>query len=320
MLAERKANRPLDLQTAAEIDQQVEKVLRGLGRPEPPLDLAAVRELLRLDRGFYSSADTDLLRERVSRLIVAGKQVLARPGLLLDAVKKLDLKALYLPDRRRILLDQELPPLKHRWNEAHEIGHSILPWHAELMHGDDSHTLTPGCHEEVENEANYAAGRLLFVGDHFVRLARDLEPSIASIHSLRGIFGNTLTSTLWRYVETAYPERPMLAVVSAHPRRSGTSFDPSLHCRHFVASPAFRERFGQVNLATLFRRIARYCGSQRGGPLGEGEVLLADLAGDEHVFRFETFFNGHDALTFGAYARPRNLAHAVTSSGVPAPP
>lgn len=63
--------RPL---TAADIDAQVEKILRGLGHPEPPLDLHLVRELLRLDRQFYSSSDTGWLREKVSRLRVAGLQ------------------------------------------------------------------------------------------------------------------------------------------------------------------------------------------------------------------------------------------------------
>lgn len=38
--------------TATDIESQVNKVLRGLGNPEPPLNLDDVRELLRLDRGY----------------------------------------------------------------------------------------------------------------------------------------------------------------------------------------------------------------------------------------------------------------------------
>jgi len=111
---------------ARDIDQQVAKVLRGLGVPEPPIRLQDVRELLRLDLGYYSSGDTGLIRETISRLKVAGKQVIARPTILLDAIRKRDLKALYVPDRKRILLDSELPTLKKRWGEGHEISHSIL--------------------------------------------------------------------------------------------------------------------------------------------------------------------------------------------------
>jgi len=72
---------------AIDIDKQVNKILRGLGNPSPPLRLADVRELLRLDLGYYSATDTGLLRETVSRLMVAGKQVLARPSILWDAIE-----------------------------------------------------------------------------------------------------------------------------------------------------------------------------------------------------------------------------------------
>lgn len=44
----------LDEETAADIDGQVAKIICGLGNPEPPLDLAQVRELLKLDRAYYS--------------------------------------------------------------------------------------------------------------------------------------------------------------------------------------------------------------------------------------------------------------------------
>ena len=92
--------------------------------------LRLVRDLLKLDRGYYSTTDDGLMREMISRMRVAGKQVLLRPTLLREAVCTLSSKALYIPDRNRILLDEDLPPLKHRWNEAQEIGHDIIPWHA----------------------------------------------------------------------------------------------------------------------------------------------------------------------------------------------
>lgn len=164
--------------TVADIDGQVAKVLRGLGQPEPPIDLRVVRELLKLDRGYYSTTDDSLLRETLSRLKVAGQQVLLRPTILRDAVRSLSLKALYLPDQKRILLDQDLPLIKHRWNEAHEIGHDLIPWHAGMMLGDTEQTLTPSCHEIVEAEANYAAGQLLFMADRFRAEATTTTPSL----------------------------------------------------------------------------------------------------------------------------------------------
>jgi len=72
--------------TAQDIDAQVTKVLRGLGNPEPPLRLEEVRELLRLDRHYYSSTEDGVLREVISRLMVAGRQVMARPAFLGEAI------------------------------------------------------------------------------------------------------------------------------------------------------------------------------------------------------------------------------------------
>ena len=54
-------NPPIDPFAAQDIQAQVDKILRGLGNPEPPLDLCNVRELLKLDIQFYSSTDTGAL-------------------------------------------------------------------------------------------------------------------------------------------------------------------------------------------------------------------------------------------------------------------
>ena len=51
----------------------------------------------------------------------------AHRGLDLDVIRKFDLKALYVPDRQRIVLDKEQPEAKWRWNEAHDAVHSAVP-------------------------------------------------------------------------------------------------------------------------------------------------------------------------------------------------
>ena len=295
----------LDHRTTEDIDDQIAKILRGLGNPEPPLDLRVVRELLKLDRAFYSTTDDSALRETFSRLKVAGIQVLKRPTILGDAVRALSLKALYLPDQKRILLDKDLPPLKHRWNEAHEIGHDIIPWHEGMMLGDTAETLTPTCHEIMEAEANYAAGQLLFLGKRFVEEAASETPSLDLVRRLGGIYGNTITSTLWRLAEQASAGRPIVAMVSGHPHRARrkADFDPANPCRYFIQSPEFRDRFGTLSEQQLFAIAAGYCGSQSGGLLGQEEILLADSNGTRHRFLFETFFNRYEALTLGIWSR-----------------
>ena len=307
-------NRLIPDSSASDIDERIDRLLRGLGNPEPPIRLEEVRDLLHLDKAFYTADDPGLIDLVVNRLHVAGAQIQKRPSLLVDAIRSLSLKALYLPDRQRILLDQSLPPIKHRWNEAHEIGHSIIPWHQAAM-GDNLRTLSPDCRAEVEAEANFAAARLLFLRDRFTEYARSAQPSIGLIRSLTDTFGNTLSTTLYHFVETAGAQLPLLGMISTHPhaQRRPSSFDAARPCRHFIRSPAFAERFASTSPTTVFARVAGYCGMQRGGPLGESELLLPDDNGDHHVFHFETFFNRYDALTLGVHLRPRSHGQPAAS-------
>jgi hypothetical protein len=285
--------------TAADIDDQVEKILRGLDHPEPPLRLEDVRALLHLDRQFYTTNDSGLMAETFSRLRIAGKQVIARPTLIIDAIKKWEFKAFYLPDRKRILIDETVPSKKHRWIEGHEITHGILPWHMELMLGDTDQTLKPLCHDLLEGEANFGAGRLLFLRERFVAEVRDLPVEMGSVRGLAKTFGNTLTSTLWRFVESVHPGNLVLGAITCHPhpRFRPSDFDPSDPCRYFVRSLAFAQKFSKIAEPEVFGAIESYCQPRKGGPLGAAEMPILDDNGDRHTFHFETFYNGYEGLT-----------------------
>lgn len=291
--------------TALDIDRRVERVIKGLGNPEPPVSLEDIRHLLKIDRQFYTSKDTSAVREKISRIRVATVQIMERPTILIDAIRKFSLKALYLPDRKRILLDGDLPEKKHRWNEAHEIGHSLLPWHEDAMHGDNSYTLLPHCHEEVEAEANFAAGRMLFLRDRFTEEALSSEASIKNVKQLHGRFGNTLSTTLYRFVEVIGQDRPVVGMITCHPHKSRRpkDYNPENPTRHFIQSPSFARRFSKMPEKDLFEAVASYCGAQRGGELGANDLILTDDNGDQHRFYFETFFNTYDALTLGVYRK-----------------
>ncbi len=299
--------------TKIDIDKRVERVLRGLGNPEPPLRLEDVRDLLKLDLAFYTADDPSLAREAISRIRVGAIQVFKRPSLIVDAIRSFSLKALYLPDRKRIMLDSSVPKLKHRWNEAHEVGHSLLPWHEEMMHGDNEHTLSKSCMEHIEAEANFAAGRMLFFQDRFVEEAQSSAVGIDSVRRLYGSYGNTLSTTLWRFVESVGETTPVVGMMSCHPHvsRRPADFNPLAPCRHFIQSTAFQTRFSNLGEVDLFAAIAGYCGSQRGGSLGQSELILFDDCGNRHRFRFETFFNRYDALTLGVHLRAEPLMVAV---------
>ncbi len=299
---------------AEDIKVIVGKTLRALGNPEPPLDLADVRDLRELDLKYFSSTDDSALQEMASRIRVASKQLALRPSLLLDVVRKAELRALWLPDRKRILIDGDVHPLKHRWLEAHEHGHQMCPWHGRYAYGDDVENLDPACRHATEAEANYAAGQLIFLANRFSDEANDLPVSFDSVQDLKKTFENTLSSTLWRFVEEAHADTPMVGIISGNPNRPDADFDPAAPCKHVIESPSYRERFGSTTEQSLFAIIASYCRPARGGPLGEKTTILTDRNGEAHEFLFESFSNRYAVLTLGRHLRVLPDAASVLSA------
>lgn len=286
-----------------DIQQQVAKVLRDLGKPDPPLHLEDVRELLKLDLQYYRSGDDDAVKEFVSKVKIGFKQIVQRPTLLWDVIRKAKLSALWVPDRKRILVDANAPKLKHRWYEAHEINHSITPWHQQFLLGDTEKELNPWCLEVIEAEANYGAGQLLFLQDRFTAQAMDMPLSLGSVQKIAKEFGNTITSTLWRFVEEACSEISVVALVSAHPHYLDAAEDPSEPCRRCIESPKFKVEFGHLTEMELFGMLSSYCSFRKRGPLGEDELILTDANGEAHFFHFESFSNGFDVLTLAVHER-----------------
>lgn len=295
-------NVPIGDFESEEIRGLVSRVLRDVSAVEPPLDLNAVRGVLKLDLGYYSASDPSLRQEVVHRVRV-GAHLLAKKVArsLLEVAEKARLWGIWLPQPRRILICEDAPKPKHRWIQAHEIGHSLIPHHARFLFGDPEETLSLACQEQLEREANFAAGQLTFLQGRFVEEALDQPVNLNSIIELADAFGNTKTSTLWRFVEEAHAGRSLVGIVSASPWAAQDGSDP---CRHCIESPAFRERFGRVSGLELYGALRTYCSRRRGGPLGQGEVLLEDANGERHLFQFESWSNTHEVLTLGVHLGP----------------
>lgn len=301
-------NQYLSPGTEAAIDKQVVKLLKGLGNPEPPLRLELVLELLKLDAQFYTTTEDGVFRETISRIRVGAIQVFKRPKLLLEAVTNSDLKALYIPDKKRILVDSNLPDLKVRWHTAHEVTHSICDWHGDVMFGDNLSTLSQGCHEQVEAEANFGTGRLLTLQDRFTEQVAGSTLTLKDIANLAKQFGNTWTSTLWRVVETM--DIPAFAVVGSHPKRRGST-EP---CRYFIRSRRFESEYGDFTEADALTAIRSYCDFKTKGPLGVGEVIISNGRGEETTFLIESFATQYDVLTYAYLTRKTSPLISVSTS------
>jgi Zn-dependent peptidase ImmA (M78 family) len=274
--------------TRHEIDIQVEKILRGLGHPEPPLDLDAVFKLQQLDPQFYRTSEDGVVRETISRVKVGAKLLFERPTRIWEAIKTANLKAIWIPDQKRILVDGDLHAMKKRWNFAHEIGHSIIDWHRDFTFGDDALTLVEGYHIDLEAEANYAAGRLLFLQDVFTQHVKGVQHTLRSLNKVADGFGNSWTATLYRTVEIL--DVPSFAIIGSHPVRKNSEEKT----RHFITSAPFDAMFPKFDESEALKVIRSYCSYSTRGPLGECTFPLADVRGEQWEFVIESF-----ALPYG---------------------
>src|SRR5438874_2088831 len=88
-----------------EIRDQVGRVLRDLGNPEPPLRLSDVRALLSLDLQYYRSSDPGLVTELTHRFTVLARKTIPDLGRhLLTALSKSRLCAFWVPDTAKIMV------------------------------------------------------------------------------------------------------------------------------------------------------------------------------------------------------------------------
>lgn len=290
-----------------EIQDCVRKVLRDLDDPEPPLSLPDVRKLLQLDLKYYDGSDSGLIAELTHRARLLTRKKLPDAVRHVKAIlSKSKLLAFWVPESKRVLIDSSAPKKKHRWIEGHEITHSVVSWHSDFLLGDDEHTLDPVCRAVLEAEANYGAGQLLFLQERFGGEARDLEVGIAAVKKLAGRYANTITSTLWRYVEERDPSQPLFAMVSIHPFAPHIgAHDGSHPWRHFIRSAAFRTQFANVTPEEAYALIKRHATYRTRGPVFLEQDVLRDALGEEWEFRIESFCNSHALLTLASVMRKR---------------
>lgn len=284
-----------------DIRAQVDRVLRDLGYPEPPLSLRDVRATLKLDLQYYRSSDPGLLAELTHRFKMVALRTIPDVGKhLLAALSKSRLCAFWIPDGAKIMLDSDVPEPKHRWIEAHEIAHSITPWHKEFMLGDTLQMVDPACRAILEAEANYGASRLVSLQDRFAADARDLDLSFNSIKLLAKRYDNSIVSTLWRTVEDRNPNEPVFGIVSVHPHHPEIGkHDGPNPWRYFIRSDGFRTQFSNVSPEKAFELITLHASHRKTGPVFSAQDVLEDALGNSWEFQIHSFSTKHALLTFG---------------------
>jgi hypothetical protein len=288
------------------IDAQIARILRDLGNPAPPIKLPDVRKLLKIDLTYYKSTDPSLLQELTHRFTLLARQTLPDIGKhLAAALAKSKLDAFWVPASRRILLDETVPEPKHRWIESHEIAHSVTEWHNAFLLGDNSFTIDPHCRATIEAEANYGAGRLLFLCDQFAAEARDMAVNFKTIKDMSKRYGNSIVSTMWRLIEARDPGLACFGMVSHHPlfpNEIGVH-DGDEPWRYFIRSPAFRLQFSAVSPAMAFELVDRHCTTRKRGPVFQAIDVLENDVGESWEFEIECFSTTHAVLTLATPLR-----------------
>ena len=278
----------MDRATRAEIERIAETTLRDAGLTDPPLSVEALLQHVQLHRDYYDLANPGFLDRAKHKLRIHGHK-------LVDIIDKVRLQAVLLFDENRICIDQELPKIKHPWASCHETGHRLLPWHKPFFFGDTAQTLDPSYQADLEAEANYAAGRLLFLGNRFTEEARDFAPTIEAIKCLARRYRASLTTTLRRYVEQG-PDVAMAMLVSTPPWRKQPD-DQENRWRHFVPSDRFSTLFPETSAESLRTALDGNAAYRRGGKVAEFRLALVDARGDRHELRAWSFNNQYYLLT-----------------------
>lgn len=284
----------MDSRTANDIDSRVAKILKESGVFEPPVDLEVVLDFLDLYRGYYDLQNPSLLQEIKHKLKIGGHKAK-------EILGKIDLKGLWFPEEKKILIDNEVPVIKRRWVSTHEIGHRIIPWHKDYVFGDIAETLDPDYHDMIELEANYAASSLLFLNTRFTEEAKDYDSTIKSVQSLAKLYGNSQAMTLRRFAQHSKSESMLAMVTSPHWKGDFLNAGNEELCRYFLPSKCFLEKFKNVTSSFVIDALKEYITPTRGGPVGKGEIILLDDNGEAHSFVGESWFNQYNVLSLITY-------------------
>ena len=296
----------MDKYTKPSIKKENDKLLREIGIKRPPVRVDDILEYLDLHRRFYNIEDPNLFQRFWHNVEV-------KKNKLFNLVRKVKLVAMWFPKESQIFIDSTLPDPKQKWATHHEIEHSILPWHRSFYLGDTVQTLDPGYQDMLEAEANFGASYLMFCGDLFEKEALDTKPEWGSVQLLSKRYGNSLVTTLRRYINI-FRDSPMVALVST-PYWLEKPADQEKRYRVFDGSDKFREQFSNIDPDSLLSKIDENTTKRRGGPIGYFGLLLNDIYGNPHEFRAESFFNRHYVLTLIVHKRKLEFSNNIINLG-----
>jgi hypothetical protein len=197
---------------------------------------------------------------------------------------------------RVVFLDRDEPRARQRFTDGHEATHSMCPWHETTIRFDNEQTLYGQLIEQIDNEANYGAARLIFQGPRFHGRALKEQVSIRTPLEMVSEYDASRHATLHYYVQE-HPDAVALLIAGRFPYADGT-----VPVWRTVESPAFLRRFGRLRkhlpngqLRVIEGELAPLADIWQASKLTldppSKKIGLHDGDGSRHTFLAEAFFN-----------------------------
>lgn len=147
-----------------------------------------------------------------------------------------------LDHRSRVV---HIPPdelaVRQRFGLLHEVGHDLCPWQRDLAYLHAGGRLDKQVTLWFEDEANYAAVRLLFQQQVFDEVAFQAPPTFGTIRALAEQFGASLHATFRHYIE--YSPACIGGCIVALGSQEAISSPSSLTVKRAIVTRSFRDRY-----------------------------------------------------------------------------
>lgn len=203
---------------------------------------------------------------------------------------------------RSVALREDLHRHGKKWGCVHEVAHSVIPWHKDLLYYCPILLLPPRVQKQMELEADAFTSDCLFLGSRFLEEAKSHPFGVRPVIKLADEYQTSIHSALRRYVEEN-PD-PCCLLVWRTPEDNGAD-EPVLSLHYYVPSTSFPGRFlvGQLIDKNHVITKAYLKLRDKGGLVVEHELGIEKGRG-RTVCSAETFFNLYAVFTLVWHSNP----------------
>jgi hypothetical protein len=244
--------------------------------------------------------DQALQAQQLRLAEISLEEALRRMGVDGESASKID--AMLDVRARSVALKENLHRHGRKWGCVHEVAHSVIPWHVDLLYYCPILLLPPKIQKQMELEADAFTSDCLFLGGRFLEEAKSRPFGVRPVIGLADEYQTSIHSALRRYVEEN--PAPCCLLVWRIPEE-GRSADPTLSLHYYVSSTLFRGglRVGQVIGPDHVITQAYLKLRDEGGLIVEHELGIGSGRG-RLTCCAETFFNSYTLFTMAWHPKP----------------